>query len=443
MSYTIRHIRLFEGAPFKAIKKSNSDNTHSLSNINKINNDIINNISKQIRIIIKAYLFCLKYMIKYGNGFGYTMPNIKLNGRKYDFYKLRDISCLEFNVDYPSKNAESIDDINVGDNIDIKVSGNNINIIIPASLSIGSTIIVSKNNEYSTKGFYIDALDSILHGHADNEFFKSVFSYYKVSFDWQSELEDAIKVSSQMTYNIKYDILALTSSRTFPIKFSLFGIDSFEDIKNDLLNTFKDISGFASYFISNVLCYNSFADSSDLSEMLKIKSIGGKGVLRTQYNLYFYDDCSKLTDNISSFIESTLVVLYCNTLRNGGINICSLNKVIGTGNKSIINIFTPEPRKHGIKNSLIDEIVLSKHTLDLNDVKTRFDKVLCMYKYWGKIYSRLSVEKQEAKFNKFKTSLKAKNNTNNDEYNKYITSLRIEAGISLHENILTVTTVGC
>ena len=139
----------------------------------------------------------------------------------------------------------------------------------------------------------------------------------------------------------------------------------------------------------------------------------------------FYDDCTKLTlsGRVTS-LESSLSIKYNNTLHKGGINFSDLSKIINTGCKAFV-IYTPEPKKHGIPNAILDyPQVLAE--IPKEKQQTRFDRLCYLFKNWGttRITTYSEDAKLKLKLEKLSASNKAMNNTNNDEYNKYI--VRIE-----------------
>ena len=442
MSYTIRHIKLFEGAPFKTLKKSDHSNDHSLNNINKVNNSIIDNIREQISKVVRIFLYVTLYVQKHGYGAYQYIPCMTIDEHTYSLDKYRCCMRIMNNnepIDYDSIN--SIDSIGKS-NFKINVIGlDKVDISIPVQLDSFGSIVMTKTGAFSTKELYIKGLDDILHGIYDDSFFEYIFNNSRMNkFDWKSTLEDALRITSKMTYNIKYELVPGLDN--VPIKLRCYGIDSFEQIQDDIITLFDNTKCLKEYTIISTKCYNSFADSRDLSELLKIysvfsKQISGRG---PEYIFYYFDDPYKIPSSEPSS-ESMIPLRSDVKLRPGGINIDTLKKFNEPYTE--VSIITLEPKKHGIKNSLIDELDISNEDGN-NKFDSRFDKLVYIYWYWGRFYTKLSPAKQKAKLDKFTASVKAKNNTNNDEYNKYVVTYNMNTNYRTpYKNNVTITTVGC
>ena len=409
MSYTIKHIRLNEGAPFKALKQNIPDkDENQFNNITKLNKDIF---LRSIKTVLRVFLFNMSYI---NNRSLYTDEKFKICTTIYDEDDIQMISTLSLGFYNQESIYNNINDIDI-DNVTIDIFGKTANIVIPTLLLRFTKFFIMAKGSYSTKEFYVDALNDMLHGIYSKSLCGCIFKNTNIS-DWESELDNAVKITSSLSYNIKYSLISKKIDYE-NVTLSLFGLTSTKEIEDNFLSMFTNLNVFKEHKLGIVRSFNSFQDSRDMSEIYDLtKLFDLSNVYECEY--YFYDDRTRLGLGYMDEWYRRLISEYDNFLHKGGIMLSNFSKIMQTSEN--FRIYIAEPKRHSILNSLLDDSNVVR-TLQQTSNTTRFDRFIYMFDNFKRKLSSFTDQKRiQNKVVKLQQSTKAMNNINNDEYNKYI-----------------------
>ena len=440
MSYTIHHIRkINEAGPFVKIKSNlNKDNTKTFDKVSKLNNETV---SIYIKKIVKIFVFCLYQYIQIEH---FSNKNIilNINGHTYDRDAIRGMSCLNFKIIKHFDN-DTLDDIDIP-GINVNISGSTANISIKGEFLQNTCFYITRENAYSTKEFLVDALINLLHGIYD----ESTYDFYLMDCikNWKDDLENALKYIPDMSFNIKYDITSpIIKNYAKYCSIYCYGITSWNDIENNFLSIFDNISNFNFYLLNSFNAYNSFVNSTDMADAVKLVSLFNCSRARNiAFN--FYNNYEKLINlnDIEMFMYSfakDIATYYTNTTYKG-IKLSDFSLLSKINDNTPLDIYIQDPKHFGISNSLLDDNYIIQNVKEqYND--TRLSRFLYLYsKTKGMYTSRVKVHKIDENIVKLRNSAKVLNNIDNEEFNKYIITISKSFSFSQHIIQIDVTTSG-
>ena len=469
MTYNFKHIRLFENSPFKKISKSNRS-VDDLAAVEKVGAKIIKeNLSEKLYYIIHLFYYYLS-LIDMGP---VIMPETTLTGEKLlitqcgpkvisgqtDYFNLYyNRFCLKPPKEYNFYKGL----IYVKDNIKIKIESSGVYIKLPCIFDQRfhrSINILNPRNTMTIKDVYVNQLKYILqYGYKD----KNVQKYYKILLDdieFFDEEKSGIGIDISEIFNeiheylkycsdnidIKYVIVDKMSNNK--IDLCLVDIQSIDDVNESFLSIFENYS-FVANIIRYVVMINSFVMSTDFAEVKKLlQQMSTSGTCSYLSSLVVSDETQlvkSFTSSLSYLIkigvlnsvicENMTMYVHCELNDLSTVTQCvKENALIHVGNPKKCSFRTD------ILNSLSNTDTLIASYIKNNSAISKFD-ILKIVTDNNHSYCINNTTKKRN--DKVLSSERVKNNTNNDEYSKFIKSFVINKFSRFKDIICNVVATG-
>ena len=438
MTYNFKHIRLFENSPFKKISKSEKP-ADDLSAVRKVSANIIKeDLSEKLYYILHLFYYHLLLIGEdekmksitslTGEKLLITAPTEELDLRQFEWFKL---FCLKPSIEYDYRNLEY-----VKNNVIIRTTENGLYIKLPCiydryyHLNIA---IVNPRNTMTVKDVYVNQLKYILqYGYKD----KNVQKYYEFllkNIDYFDEEKSNINISEIFNeiheylkfcsdnIDIKYVITNNNYNRMLTL--SLIDIQSMDDVNESFLSIFENNS-FVIDDMDGIIMINSFVMSTDYSEVKKLlrqMSTSGKCEF---LDFFVTNDTKHLLEDIYNISGYKVSAGLCENMTM--YDHCELNdlSIISKCIERRIFISVINPKKCSFRTDILNslsntETLIASYTKN-NSTISKFDILKAVID--NRNYINSSTKKKN---DKVLSSERVKNNTNNDEYSKFIKSFEI------------------
>ena len=448
MTYNFKHIRLFENSPFKKISKSNRS-VDDLAAVEKIGDKIIKeNLSEKLYYILHLFYYHLK-LINRGQA---IMPETTLTGEKLlitrcgpmvisgqtDYFSLYyNRFCIKPPKEYSVYNGLKY----VKDNIKIKIESGGVYIKLPCIFDsfIYNINILNPRNTMTIKDVYVNQLKYILqYGYKD----KNVQKYYEFLLDYIEDFDEeksGINISEifndiheYLKYcsdniDIKYVIADKRSNNK--IDLCLVDIQSIDDVNESFLSIFENYS-FVANIIRYVVMINSFVMSTDFAEVKKLlQQMSTSGTCSYLISLVVSDETQLVKSFASSLsypIELGVLnsVICENVTMYDHYELNDLSTVMQCVKENAF-IHVGNPKKCSFRTDILNS-VSNTETLIVSYIKnnsaiSKFDILKALVSN-SNFYIDFTTKKRN---DKVLSSERVKNNTNNDDYSKFIKSFEI------------------
>ena len=443
MTYNFKHIRLFENSPFKKISKSEKP-VDDLSAVRKVSANIIKeDLSEKLYYTLHLFYYHLLLIGEdekmksitslTGEKLLITAPTEELDLRQFEWFKL---FCLKPSIEYDYRNLEY-----VKNNVIIRTTENGLYIKLPCiydryyHLNIA---IVNPRNTMTVKDVYVNQLKYILqYGYKDKnvqKYYEHLLKNIRNLFDEEKSI-DISEIFNEIHEYLKYcsgniDIKYVITNNNYNsrLTLSLIDIQSIDDVNESFLSIFENNS-FVIDDMDGIIMINSFVMSTDFAEVKKLlqqmstsgtctylSSLVGndmKHLLKDIYNISSYKVSAGLCENMTMYDH------------------CELNdlSIISKCIESRVFISVGNPKKCSFRTDILNSILNSEtrvgsHLRFLKNSGTisKFDILKEVTDNNSSYYINSATKKKN---DKVLSSERVKNNTNNDEYSKFIKSFEI------------------
>ena len=460
MTYNFKHIRLFENSPFKKISKSEKP-ADDLSAVRKVSANIIKeNLSEKLYYILHLFYYHLLLInrgekiksitLLTGEKLLITGPTEELDKCQTEWFKL---FCLRPSLDYSFRDLEY-----VKNNVIIRTTENGLYIKLPCIIDSYyhfNITIVNPRNTMTVKDVYVNQLKYILqYGYKD----KNVQKYYEFLLDYIEDFDEeksGINISEIFNDIHEYlkfcsgniDIKYITNNNyNKHLRLNLIDIQSIDDVNESFLSIFEPRSFIIDYI--GIIMVNSFVMSTDFAEVKKLlQQITTSGI--AQYLASFVDnDTKRLLKNIYTVTGLTGYRVSAGSCENMTMyDHCELNdlSIISKCIKNRVFISVGNPKKCSFRTDILNSIPNSA---------TRVGSHLRFLKKGGTI-SKFDILKAvtdnssydigittKKRNDKVLSSERVKNNTNNDDYSKFIKSFEINNFSRFKDILCSVVAAG-
>ena len=451
MAYSIKHVHLLENSPFKKISKSNRS-VDDLAAVEKVGAKIIKeNLSEKLYYIIHLFYYYLS-LIDMGP---VIMPETTLTGEKLlitqcgpkvisgqtDYFNLYyNRFCLKPPKEYNFYKGL----IYVKDNIKIKIESSGVYIKLPCIFDQRfhrSINILNPRNTMTIKDVYVNQLKYILqYGYKD----KNVQKYYKILLDdieFFDEEKSGIDIDISEIFNeiheylkycsdnidIKYVITDKRSNNK--IDLCLVDIQSIDDVNESFLSIFENYS-FVANIIGFVVMINSFVMSTDFAEVKKLLQQMSTSGTCSYLNSLVVSDETQLVNSFTSSLSYPIMIDVLNSVICENVTMYDhyelndLSTVIQCVKDNAF-IYVGNPKKCSFRTDILNS--LSNTETDIasyiknNSAISKFDILKALVSN-SNFYIDSTTQKRN---DKVLSSERVKNNTNNDEYSKFIKNFEI------------------
>ena len=432
MTYNFKHIRLFENSPFKKISKSEKP-ADDLSAVRKVSANIIKeNLSEKLYYILHLF-YCHLKSINRGRA---IKPETTLTGQKIlmTTYGHEDpkktiygkLYCLDVPREYDSRDLEYIKN-----NVIIRITENGLYIKLPCIFDsfIHNINILNPRNTMTIKDVYVNQLKYILqYGYKD----KNVQKYYEFlvkNIDFFDEENSNINISEifndiheYLKYcsdNIDIKYVIIDNANNANLSLNLIDIQSIDDVNESFLSIFEPRS-FMIDKVSTVTMINSFVTSTDYSEIKQLLHL--VSLAKKCYRLYsvVVSDKDQLLYNINNVYEHNVKAEFCKNITmydHYELNDLSIIPSFVTAHAILA---VEDPKKCSFKTDILNSIpnTMTRFSSYIKDTSSisKFDILKAMISNDNHNFNDYT----EAINEKVISSERAKNNTNNDKYSKFI-----------------------
>ena len=442
MTYNFKHIRLFENSPFKKISKSEKP-ADDLSAVRKVSVNIIKeNLSEKLYYILHLF-YCHLKSINRGRA---IKPETTLTGQKIlmTTYEHEDpkktiyakLYCLDVPREYDSRDLEYIKN-----NVIIRITENGLYIKLPCIVDsfIYNLNILNPRNTMTIKDVYVNQLKYILqYGYKD----KNVQKYYEFLLDYIedfdeensniniseifNEIHEYLKYCSD-NIDIKYVIVDKMSNNK--IDLCLVDIQSIDDVNESFLSIFENYS-FVANIIGFVVMINSFVMSTDFAEVKKLLQQMSTSGTCSYLNSLVVSDETQLVNSFTSSLSYPIMIDVLNSVICENVTMYDhyelndLSTVIQCVKDNAF-IYVGNPKKCSFRTDILNS--LSNTETDIasyiknNSAISKFDILKALVSN-SNFYIVSTTQKRN---DKVLSSERVKNNTNNDEYSKFIKNFEI------------------
>ena len=467
MTYNFKHIRLFENSPFKKISKSNRS-VDDLTAVEKVGAKIIKeNLSEKLYYIIHLFYYYLSLI----DMSTVIIPETTLTGEKLlitqcgpkvisgqtDYFNLYyNRFCLKPPKEYNFYKGL----IYVKDNIKIKIESSGVYIKLPCIFDQRfhrSINILNPRNTMTIKDVYVNQLKYILqYGYKD----KNVQKYYEFLlknidyFDEEKSNIDISEIFNEIHEYLKYcsdniDIKYVITNNNYNsmLTLTLIDIQSMDDVNESFLSIFENNS-FVIDDMDDIIMINSFVMSTDYSEVKKLlQQITTSGAC-WYLNSFVVNDTKQLKQLLKNIFTASGYSLNAGLHENMTMyDHCELNdlSIISKCIERRVFISVINPKKCSFRTDILNSIPNSEtrvgsHLRFLKNSGTisKFDILKALVSN-SNFYIDSTTQKKN---DKVLSSERVKNNTNNDEYSKFIKSFEINKFSSVKDIICNVVAAG-
>lgn len=439
MSYNIKYIRLVENSPFKKINKSSTTPKGDLSVISKITTEhIINHLTENL-----YYILHLFYVHTILCGISYVSVKPSLTGIKILTQASEggtEISSYYnrlFVLTAPSRfKSNDIDLTYIKNNVKIKLINNVLNIKMPCIFEKyrhSNIFVLNSKNEMTIKDIYVNQLKYIIqYGYTD----KNVQTYFnhllnlafgkECDIDIYQIFDELHKYLNICDNNIDIKYVIADNKYSNNLNLNLIDIQSINDIYESFLSVFE-IDSFKIDNLRYVTLLNSFVASTDYRELHELlKLITNSGTCQYLYTVIVNDN-TQLLKYISKYAYAFNIVYdMCKNITM--YNYYGLNdlSIIPSFIKERATLLVENPKKCSFKTDILFSVLSIENALIVdekfkNNVNiSKFDIFVALC--GENIFGDLSRQKR---YDKIKSSIRIENNTNKDEYSKFIKKLDI------------------
>ena len=443
MTYNFKHIRLFENSPFKKISKSEKP-ADDLSAVRKVSANIIKeDLSEKLYYILHLFYYHLLLINRdekiksitslTGEKILITAPAEELDERQIKWFKL---FCLKPSIDYNFRNLEY-----VKNNVIIRTTENGLYIKLPCIYDRHyhlNITIVNPRNTMTIKDVYVNQLKYILqYGYKDKNvqrYYEHLLNNIRNLFDEEksidineifNEIHEYLKFCSD-NIDIKYVIT--NNNYNSMLTLNLIDIQSMDDVNESFLSIFENNS-FVIDDMYGIIMINSFVMSTDYSEVKKLlqqMSTSGKCKF---LNSLVDNDTKHLLKDIYDISSYRVNAGSCENMTM--YDHCELNdlSIISECIESRVFISVGNPKKCSFRTDILNSILnttlyVNSHLKFLKNSGTisKFDILKAVTDNNRSYYINSTTKKKN---DKVLSSERVKNNTNNDEYSKFIKSFEI------------------
>ena len=433
MTYNFKHIRLFENSPFKKISKSEKP-ADDLSAVRKVSANIIKeDLSEKLYYILHLFYYHLLLIGEdekmksitslTGEKLLITAPTEELDLRQFEWFKL---FCLKPSIEYDYRNLEY-----VKNNVIIRTTENGLYIKLPCiydryyHLNIA---IVNPRNIMTVKDVYVNQLKYILqYGYKDKNvqrYYEHLLNNIRNLFDEEksidineifNEIHEYLKYCSD-NIDIKY---VIDNANNANLSLNLIDIQSIDDVNESFLSIFEPRS-FMIDKVSTVTMINSFVTSTDYSEIKQLLHL--VSLAKKCYRLYsvVVSDKDQLLYNINNVYEHNVKAEFCKNITmydHYELNDLSIIPSFVTAHAILA---VEDPKKCSFKTDILNSIpnTMTRFSSYIKDTSSisKFDILKAMISNDNHNFNDYT----EAINEKVISSERAKNNTNNDKYSKFI-----------------------
>ena len=443
MTYNFKHIRLFENSPFKKISKSEKP-ADDLSAVRKVSSNIIKeNLSEKLYYILHLFYYHLLLInidekIKSitsltGEKLLITAPTEELDERQTDWFKL---FCLKPSIDYNFRNLEY-----VKNNVIIRTTENGLYIKLPCiyeryyHLNIA---IVNPRNTMTVKDVYVNQLKYILqYGYKDKnvqKYYEHLLNNIRNLFDEEKSIDineifnDIHEYLKFCSDNIDIKYVITDNNYNNHLNLTLIDIQSMDDVNESFLSIFENNS-FVIDDMDGIIMINSFVMSTDYSEVKKLLRQMSTSGTCTYLSSLVDNDTKHLLKDIYIISDYKVSAGLCENVTM--YDHCELNdlSIISKCIESRVFISVGNPKKCSFRTDILNSLsntdtLVGSHLRFLKNSGTisKFDILKAVTNNNSSYYINSTTQKIN---DKVLSSERVKNNTNNDEYSKFIKSFEI------------------
>ena len=461
MTYNFKHIRLFENSPFKKISKSEKP-ADDLSAVRKVSANIIKeNLSEKLYYILHLFYYHLLLInrgekiksitLLTGEKLLITGPTEELDKCQTEWFKL---FCLRPSLDYSFRDLEY-----VKNNVIIRTTENGLYIKLPCIIDSYyhfNITIVNPRNTMTVKDVYVNQLKYILqYGYKD----KNVQKYYEFLLDYIEDFDeeksgiDISEIFNDIHEYLKYcsdniDIKYVIADKRSNNKIDLCLVDiqSIDDVNESFLSIFENYS-FVANIIRYVVMINSFVMSTDFAEVKKLlQQMSTSGTCSYLISLVVSDETQLVKSFASSLsypIELGVLnsVICENVTMYDHYELNDLSTVMQCVKENAF-IHVGNPKKCSFRTDILNS-VSNTETLIVSYIKnnsaiSKFDILKALVSN-SNFYIDFTTKKRN---DKVLSSERVKNNTNNDDYSKFIKSFEINKFSRFKDILCSVVAAG-
>ena len=460
MTYNFKHIRLFENSPFKKISKSEKP-ADDLSAVRKVSANIIKeDLSEKLYYILHLFYYHLLLIGEdekmksitslTGEKLLITAPTEELDERQFEWFKL---FCLKPSIDYNFRNLEY-----VKNNVIIRTTENSLYIKLPCIYDRYyhlNVAIVNPRNTMTVKDVYVNQLKYILqYGYKDKNvqrYYEHLLNNIRNLFDEEksidineifNEIHEYLKFCSD-NIDIKYVIT--NNNYNSMLTLTLIDIQSMDDVNESFLSIFENNS-FVIDDMDGIIMINSFVMSTDFAEVKKLLQQMSTSGTCTFLGSFVDNDTKHLLKNIYNISDYKSSAVLCENMTL--YDHCELNdlSIISKCIESRVVISVGNPKKCSFRTDILNSILnttlyVNSHLKFLKNGGTisKFDILKAVTDNNRSYYINSNTKKKN---DKVLSSERVKNNTNNDEYSKFIKSFDINKFPSFKDILCNVVAAG-
>ena len=457
MTYNFKHIRLFENSPFKKISKSEKP-ADDLSAVRKVSANIIKeDLSEKLYYILHLFYYHLLLIGEdekmksitslTGEKILITAPTEELDERQFEWFKL---FCLKPSIDYNFRNLEY-----VKNNVIIRTTENGLYIKLPCIYDRYYHIniaIVNPRNTMTVKDVYVNQLKYILqYGYKDKnvqKYYEHLLNNIRNLFDEEKSIDineifnDIHEYLKFCSGNIDIKYVITDNNYNNHLNLTLIDIQSMDDVNESFLSIFENNS-FVIDDMDGIIMINSFVMSTDFAEVKKLLQQMSTSETCTYLSSLVDNDTKHLLKDIYNISGYKVSAGLCENVTM--YDHCELNdlSIILKCIESRVFISVGNPKKCSFRTDILNSIPNSETLvgsyIKKNSAISKFDILKAVT---DNIRSYCINSNTKKKNDKVLSSERVKNNTNNDEYSKFIKSFEINKFSSFKDILCNVVAAG-
>ena len=460
MTYNFKHIRLFENSPFKKISKSEKP-IDDLSAVRKVSANIIKeHLSEKLYYILHLFYYHL-YLIHDGrrivaettlSGQKILMTTYGHEDTKKNIYN--NLYCLSTPSEYEYKELEYIKN-----NVIIRSTENGLYIKLPCIVTpfIYNIDILNPKNTLTIKDVYVNQLKYILQYGYKDENVQKYYEFLLKSINISYFTEEKLSINISETFNeiheylkyynnnidIKYVITDNKNNANLALR--LVDIQSIDDVNESFLSIFENNS-FVIYDMDGIIMINSFVMSTDFAEVKKLLQQMSTSSTCTYLSSFVVNDTKHLLKDIYNISGYKVNAGLCENMTM--YDHCELNdlSIISNCIESRVFISVGNPKKCSFRTDILNSILNAIPRINsyLRFIKnggtiSKFDILKIATDNNHSYYIDNTTKKRN---DKVLSSERVKNNTNNDEYSKFIKSFEINKFSRFKDILCNVVATG-